>query len=416
MAAQWTVLVYLAGDNNLDEFGRHDLEELKVVGSSREVQVVAQFDRMGDGVTRRYHLSADRSLTADTVAELPEVNTGDPADLLAFIRWGLAEFPAERTALILWNHGSGWKDDDIYALARRAGLDEGALPRAEVRSVARARAGRSLFASSLQRILEQPAAIRAILFDDTSKDFLDNQEMKAVLDAVVAERGGRKLDLIGFDACLMSMVEVAHQVGHAFECMVGSQELEPGEGWPYARVLAALTAAPGSSGVELGRMIVESYIDHFAAHPPGMGVTQSALRLARLPALAAAVGRLADELAASLPDPIFYGRALLPAMRRVQKFRDRQYVDLCHLARLLAEQEQRPPVQAAAREVAALLDQQSGDSIVAAAGRIGDDVSGAHGLSIYLPFFGTVSPAYAGLEFTRNCTWGAFLRAFVESA
>ena len=90
----WTVMVYLAGDNNLESFGQDDLMEMKSVGSTDAISIVAQFDRMSDGVTRRYYLTHDRSLSADAVAELPEVNTGDPAALLDFILWGLAEYPA----------------------------------------------------------------------------------------------------------------------------------------------------------------------------------------------------------------------------------------------------------------------------------------------------------------------------------
>lgn len=54
MAKQWTFLVYLAGDNNLESFGQRDLQEMKTVGSTEDFNVVAQFDRMSDGVTRRY--------------------------------------------------------------------------------------------------------------------------------------------------------------------------------------------------------------------------------------------------------------------------------------------------------------------------------------------------------------------------
>jgi hypothetical protein len=129
MAKQWTIMVYLAGDNNLEDFGRRDLAGMKAIGSTGDVQIIAEFDQMSDGTTRRYALTRDRALSEDVVAELPDTNTGDPATLLGFVRWGLAAYPAEHTALILWNHGTGWKDDDIYALARQSGLSEAELPR-----------------------------------------------------------------------------------------------------------------------------------------------------------------------------------------------------------------------------------------------------------------------------------------------
>ena len=415
MTKYWTILVYLAGDNNLSSYGEADLGDIKAVGSTDAVDVVAQFDRMGDGVTRRYYLTHDRPLTEDVVAELPETNTGDPANLLDFIRWGLAEYTAEHTALILWNHGAGWKDDDIYACARQVGLCEPDLPRSQVRGVNRRRIGRSLFATSVQTILQYPAPVRAILFDDTSKDFLDNQEMKAVLDSVLSQRQGRKLDLIGFDACLMSMIEVAYQVQHACLWMVGSQEEEPGGGWPYSRILAALANDPAASAETLAQIIVDTYAGYYAEDATCTAVTQSALRLERAPALAETVARLADGLAERLPDRGFYGRVLLPTMRQVQKFRDQQYVDLGHLGQLLAATAGDGPVRELAEELTAWLDPRAADAVVAAARGVGEDVAFAHGLSIYVPFLGTVSPAYAGLEFARDCSWGRFLKAFVET-
>jgi Clostripain family len=415
MAKCWTILIYLAGDNNLELFGQRDLAELKAVGSTEAIQVVAQFDRLSDQITRRYYLTRDRSLAEDVVAELPEVNTGDPAALREFIIWGMQTYPAEHTALILWNHGSGWKEDDIYAVARQAGLAEPDLPRSLVRGLHQRRAGRSLFTTSLQKIFSYPAPVRAILFDDSSKDFLDNQELKTVLDAVLLDKNGKKLDLIGFDACLMNMIEVAAQVQHACHVMVGSQEIEPADGWPYQHILAALTAQPDMSAEDLGRVIVDVYAQHYTRSPTGEPLTLAALRLQHTLPLAEAISRVADRLIARLPDSGFYNRALLPTIRRVQKFRDQQYVDLKHLSLLLAEELTDETLRAAAGEVAERLNADAPESVVVAARVLGTGVQFAHGLSIYLPLLGVVSPAYAGLEFAQRCTWGAFLTVFVET-
>jgi hypothetical protein len=415
MAKSWTILIYLAGDNNLERFGQRDLVELKSVGSTEAIQVVAQFDRLSDRVTRRYYLTRDRSLDEDVVAELPEVNTGDPADLREFISWGMQTYPAERTALILWNHGSGWKEDDIYAVARQAGLAEADLPRSLVRGLNQRRAGRSLFTTSLQKIFSYPAPVRAILFDDSSKDFLDNQELKTVLDAVLLDKSGKKLDLIGFDACLMNMIEVAVQVQHACHVMVGSQEIEPGDGWPYHRILAALVAKPDMSAEDLGHVIVDAYAEHYTQNSAGIPVTLAALRLQHILPLAEVVSRVADGVIVRLPDSGFYNRALLPAIRRVQKFRDQQYVDLKHLSLLLAEEFADDPLRAAAHEVAERLTVGTPEAVVVATRVLGMGVQFAHGLSIYLPLLGAVSPTYAGLEFTQRCSWGTFLTAFVET-
>ncbi len=53
----WTIMVYLAGDNNLDSAGVVDLKEMKTVGTTDQIAVLAQFDRAGaKAATVRYCL------------------------------------------------------------------------------------------------------------------------------------------------------------------------------------------------------------------------------------------------------------------------------------------------------------------------------------------------------------------------
>ena len=118
---------------------------------------------------------------------------------------------------------------------------------------------------------------RAIAFDDDAKDFLDNIEMKSVLSKAAKFLGG-KIAVVGMDACLMSMVEVAYQIRGTATVMVGSEEVEPGEGWPYDTILATLAAKPTTTPAELGTTIVARYLASYGANS---GVTQAALDLAR---------------------------------------------------------------------------------------------------------------------------------------
>ena len=57
-------------------------------------------------------------------------------------------------------------------------------------------------------------------------DFLDNAELKRAL-AEAQALAGKRIDLLGMDACLMSMFEVAYQVKDQASYLVGSQEVEP---------------------------------------------------------------------------------------------------------------------------------------------------------------------------------------------
>ena len=66
----WTVMVYMAGDNNLDPEGVEDLKEMKKVGSTDKLNIIAQFDRASGHVARRYYLRKGGIVTGDAVASL----------------------------------------------------------------------------------------------------------------------------------------------------------------------------------------------------------------------------------------------------------------------------------------------------------------------------------------------------------
>ncbi|PYM52925.1 MAG: hypothetical protein DMD79_27460, partial [Candidatus Rokuibacteriota bacterium] len=85
------------------------------VGSGDHVSIVAQFDRSGrKGLTNRYVLRKGTPLDADVVTALGETNTGDPAVLRDFVTWAVTSHPAERYMLVIWNHGAGWDDSNLY--------------------------------------------------------------------------------------------------------------------------------------------------------------------------------------------------------------------------------------------------------------------------------------------------------------
>ena len=108
------MLAYLAGDNDLAEALGEDLAEMERVGSRPgSVEILAQLDRGPDqGAsdwtnTRRYYVTRAPE-PSRLLADLGATNTGDPAVLEEFIRFGARRYPAQATALILSNHGSGF--------------------------------------------------------------------------------------------------------------------------------------------------------------------------------------------------------------------------------------------------------------------------------------------------------------------
>ncbi len=95
--AKWTVMVYISGDNNLEDYVVKDIEtELAPTGSSANVQVIALADRgpgydtsYGDWqTTKLFHVT--KGMTAapeNAVADWGERNMGDPQTLIDFVTW-----------------------------------------------------------------------------------------------------------------------------------------------------------------------------------------------------------------------------------------------------------------------------------------------------------------------------------------
>src|SRR5512139_4012034 len=115
--AQWTVLTYIAAHNNLALFGQQSVLEILGVGSTPEVVHGVLFDRY-DGAAR--YVMGDPG-TVREQEQLGGFNSGDPDALVATAKWLFTKYPAERYALVLWSHGTGWEPSEIQRVAAEAG-------------------------------------------------------------------------------------------------------------------------------------------------------------------------------------------------------------------------------------------------------------------------------------------------------
>ncbi len=411
---KWTVMVYLAGDNDLESAGSIDLAEMKQVGSGEQLNVIAQFDRAGSKAqTRRYYLRKGTQLGRDIVASLGETNMGSPKVLQDFLAWGARDYPAERYLVVLWNHGSGWDDTNIYRTTRGTlkrsvaykgeavgGAARGAsasVPLTQIRAMARKRFRRALFSSTI----EQGVTTRAIAFDDQAQDFLDNIELKRILGGG-RKLFGQKIDVLGMDACLMSMAEVAYQLRDAAQHIVGSQETEPANGWPYHTILRELARRPDMAAADLAALIVDKYLASFRA---SAGVTQAALRLADIKTLGGAINELGKSLERGLADTPTR-RAIVEARGKVQSYDTPEYVDLVDLCELLKAELQAPAVRSACDRAMAAVG-----AVVVRSGFKGDRMKHSNGLSIYFPER-DMSDLYRKLDIAKAGRWNEFLEAY----
>lgn len=385
--AKWRVLVYMAGDDRnprgIEYAISQDLGEIKQVGSTDSVHFVVQTDDATGSASYRYHLRKGTDLAADRIERFNgDLNTGSTKTLVDFVRWAHRTFPAERTALVLWGHGSGHDDQNVYRAVRGS-----VSPRTAAR-LARRRLG--FFSGTRRSILEQ-GTTRGYGYDDTARDFLDNTELRKAL-LQIREILGRSLDVLGFDACLMAMIEVAYQIRDVADTLVASEMTEPGNGWWYNRAFRRLPVNPGILPHDLAKDIVSAYR---AAYRDDL--TLSAIDLSKIVPLSERMTAWTE--AADEADFHLLRRSALDCSPSGS---DAGYCDLGTF--LDAASDRRYKGSNEAKAAAKALKK----AIVAACGR-------ASGLTIYAPGnfrpkqAGSTDALYLSLDFVRESGWGSFL-------
>lgn len=159
------------------------------------------------------------------LTDLGETNTGDPQVLEEFLAFGVSTYPSERHALVIWNHGSG-----VYVPEEKPALSMSRSCGPTASDTIPPQPNGPLPAISEPGPRPNPLGF-GLAHDDQSGDCLDTTELERVL-ATGHRLLGRKIDLVGMDACLMAMLEIAWQLRD------------------HARVLrSGITAGLGAHGV-----------------------------------------------------------------------------------------------------------------------------------------------------------------------
>lgn len=377
---EWTIMVYMAGDNDLSSALENDLAEIELAGSSKKVRVLIQLDLSGPG-TKRMEIRGG----ARVVEEIGEQNMADAETLTGFINWAMGKVPdSDRYALIISSHGDG------YGKGER------------------------------EKIIQDDA--------DGGGCCLSNRLVRKAI-----EDTGVHFDLIGFDASQMGQVETAYEFANMTDVLVFSQETGQKNGWEYTSIVRALNNSPGMSADDLSGVVVDSYkkfyeeIFYIKNPTFEQNLTISAIRMGDgIGALADGIDALAGEMLDLLNSET--GGFLVEEIEQVRKdtqelnrfTRPFVFVDLFDLLEKFNEREGLP---LGVREKAMDLISMRENVVIseyhgAACGRCG-------GLSIAffrLPesvTFATYDPDYndlSGPEFTADTKWDNFLVSYYQAA
>ena len=315
-------MVYIAGDNELEEYVVPDIErELAFTGSSDEVQVLVLADRApgydtsrGDWqTTKLFHVTQGMIADpADAVADWGERNMGDPQTLIDFVAWSKTNYPAEHYALYFWGHGWSWHPGWV-------------------------------------------------MIDDTDGDTFDYHEMKDAIPSLGF------IDVVGYDGCNMASIEMLQLWRGYSTALTSSQEYVEDYGIEYDLLLAELIANPKMTADEVAIATTRS-----ATHDK----TWSALATdARLDALLSAVDAWSVALTTSLPsNRADYDRAFENTQSFWEAPMDKDLYDMAYeLERVVSDAE----IKSMSRAVMEAVDQ------VVLYEFHDDEYDDAHGITIY---------------------------------
>lgn len=371
---EWTLLVFLNGHNNLDSFGAANINQMEQLGSTDKINIVVQWASLGTpNDTKRLYVKQDHntwSVTSPVVEHMGKVDMGDYHNLSEFIQWGVKNYPAKHIFVDVWDHGSGWHP---FAATERMRHGFGATD---------------------------------ISWDDTTGNFITTKQLGLALNES-AQALGRKIDIYGSDACLMAMVEVAAEMRDSVDYFVGSQELEPGAGWPYHDILAQWSQASQSPSQVVG-IVVDQYVAYY--DDKNANGTMSAFDMSGLGALNDAIVQLGDRVHALDAN----GRkAARTAAGQALYFYNSDYRDLMGFVRLLAT------AKVIDQTLLTKFESAYKGFVVANCATASDDAD-ATGISIWLPCTKTkltqYKAAYETLDFETQTAWLSALTQLLSTA
>lgn len=375
--AKWTFMVFLNGANDLQTYGPLNVNQMEQVGSTSGVNMVVQWKQANCGScgnpawasTRRYFINKDNdtsTVNSTLIQDMgPGIDMGDWHELRNFVLWSQQNYPADHYALVIWNHGAGWRD--VRSAKSKVDL-----------------------------------AARAVSIDDSTNHEIETWQLPQALDM------NPQLDMVIFDASLMQMQEVAYEIRNQTPIIVGSEESPPGEGYPYHTFLADLVANPNMTSQQLGTQIVNRTYTYYQTtfFPPGNqqrhDITQSMLDTSKLQGVSDKLDAFAQSLINHRVDS---ATAETNARNNAQFYAYTDNKDLWHYADLIKNGTTATDLKNAAQGV-----QDAVDAAVLVE-KHDNALPDSHGIAIYVPAAINYRSTYGNLALARATRWPQWLQA-----
>lgn len=395
MIAEWTILSYIEGCNNLEAFFADNIQEMVRAKGSKNVNVLIQINKFKDKKTYRFKVVNGRLLDDGSLNQQMGLNPAQ--EIYDAVTTAMRKHPSKRFLLNLSNHGGG-----IHDRARR------------------------YFVMPPDQSLSENE--RGILYNDETGVYLTIKKLTETMERIT-NFFGNKITL-GMDACLMAMEEIGFAVRNSVDIMIASVNVESGQGWHYREFLSRLAMEDGKmSPEELGALIVSSYQRLYAGVDPSY--TLSAMRVSLLDKVKDCLDLVVQDILIlkTLSQSVCY-KIIETAYASTTKF-VQDYADLHSFADELSNivskyvsvyinYKDRPNIDALLQRLNVLAFHLTNlkNSITTAVyfSVAGCDVAAARGLSIYLPnvLRKKPNPKYFACDFAQRSIWKSFLNILAE--
>ncbi len=379
---KWTIMVYLNAANSLYPYAQPNINQMLQAAYNPDVRFVVQWKQFKDptGVngstnpsfegTRRYLLQHDSATSTSAASLIQDLGTsvdmGSPATLTNFVSWAQTKYPADHYVLILWSHGNGWRSKRVF--------------------------------------YANPT--RGITYDEQSGNHIATYQLANAL-------GSSHIDILGFDACLMQMLEVGYGLQGNVDYMAASEDLVPAAGYPYNKVFKPFADNPDDTPANLSKNFVTAMTSTYTS---GWNIQESVIDMSKIGALATAIDTFGTAL---LNDETSFN-TLMPAVRSASfKFGETgdgyYFYDLADIATRIKNTSVVPSVKSSADSVLTAVD----NAILWNGTLAGDTSNPYHGLvkGIAIDFEAKLKgpPAstgvYLSLPLARDTSWDAVLQA-----
>ena len=404
---KWTIMVYIAADNDLFYFAWNNIRQL-AQGANSQVNIVVYLSEPGPHKKTQVYLIEKNKAILLNKDNQEKLNSGDPQTLIDFCNWTIENFPADDYLLDLWNHGMGIADGKYKAINPTSLFMFNP-------STLMLELDRNIKYLDMLDEVQKEKAQRGICFDDTHKSYLTNQDLEHALSTICNESlQGNKLSIIGMDACLMAMIEVANICKKYGDIMVASEEVELGQGWRYDKALEPFASGEMSKEA-FAYQLVKSYYDTYSRITSDF--TLSAVSLNKIDPLENNVNQVSTLLLECLQKQ--RGQSVKYIIRQCRRnicFEEPSYIDLTSFYKRLLKSVDKFALQGD-QHLIEQLKTRLGEGVkliddCLIANTCGSNLSHAHGISIYFPEQHMLS-SYQKTEFAQTNQWYNFITYYV---